>query len=244
MGDFQKYIPLKQAVSYFLDQSDKSMGDFDKCWILAFRALVELNLDISNEPISVRLPVNGNKTVNLPPDYISWTKIGLLNNLGEVNTLSVNNALSIFKDTNPNRLSDLTADVQTSYNMIFGIPFFLNYFDNGLYYNLFGVGGGLITYGECRVDEKNGLIVLSPDFQYSEIILEYMSCPEKNGDYTIQIELQEAVIAFIGAKMKLNPMQDFYNEVIKGRRRLPGKKVTLSTINEVLRESTGFYLRS
>jgi len=244
MDGFQKYIPLKTAVSYFLDQYDKSIGDFDKCWILAFRALVELNLDISNEPVSVRLPVNGNKTVTLPSDYISWTKIGLLNNLGEVNTLKINNALSIFKDNNPNRLSQLTPDVQTSYNMIFGIPFFLNYFDNGLYYNLFGVGGGLITYGDCRVDEKNGVIVLEPHFQYDHIILEYMSCPQKNGDYTIPIELQEAVIAFIEAKMKLNSMDNFYAEMRKGRRRLPGKKVTLSTINQVLRESTGFYLRS
>lgn len=239
-----KYIPLKMPVGYFLDQYKKSEYDFDTCWNLSFRCLVDLNFDVSAEPISVRLPVQGNQTVILPPDYLSWTKIGILNNLGEVSCLKKNNALSIFKDNNPDRLSKLTPDVTTTFNLIFGIPFFLNYFDNGLYYNLYGVGGGMITYGDFRIDEKHNVIVLNEDFRYDHIILEYISNPQKNGDYCIDIAFNESVIAFIEAKMKLNTMENYYGEVVKARRRLPGKKVTLSTINQVLREGTGMYMRS
>lgn len=237
-------MPLKTVVSYFLDQADKSMGDFDKCWIIAFRALVALNFSVSAEPKSVRLPVNGNLTVTLPSDYLTWTKIGVLNNNGEVSTLKVNNGLSIFRDNNPNRIGDLTADVSNAMPLIAGFPFFFNYFDNGLYFNLFGVGGGLIQYGECRVDEKNGVIVLAPDFIYERVILEYMSSPQKDGDYTIPIQLQEAVIAFIEWKLKLNTDQNFYARTIEGRRSLPNKRVTLQEINQVIREATGMYLRS
>lgn len=242
--DIKPYVPLKTVVSYFLDQHDKSMGDFDKAWVMAFRALVQLGFSISFEPVTVRLPVDGNKTVKYPSDCISVTKIGVLNNVGEVSTLRQNNALTTYKDTNPNRLSHLTADVQNAVPMILGFPFFFNYYDNGLYYNLFGVGGGLIQYGSYRLDEKNRVVILEPDFLYSNIIFEYISSPQKNGDYAIQIQLQEAVIAFIEWKFKLNTDQNFYARAIEARAALPGKKVTLATINQVLREPNGMKLRS
>jgi hypothetical protein len=239
-----KYIPLKQCVAEALDEQQKSMGDFDRAWIIGFRALKKMNYQIYAEPKTVRLPVLPNKTVILPPDYISWTKIGILNNLGEVSSLKNNNALSILRDNNPNRLSYLTPDVTTSFNLIFGIPFFLNYFDNGLYYNLFGVGGGLITYGDFRVDERNNVIILDLHFQYSELILEYISSPEKDVDYMVDGALEEAVIAFIKWKLGTGPRQEFYGEVTEARRSLVGKKVTLQNINEVLRAATGMYLKA
>ena len=134
-----KYVPLKTVVSYFLDQYDKSMSSFDKAWVLAFRGLVALGIDMTWEPKTVRIPKNGNQTVTLPADYISWSKIGVLNNVGQVSTLKVNNALTLYKDANPNRLSQITPDVQSGLPLILGFPFFFNYYDNGLYYNLFGV---------------------------------------------------------------------------------------------------------
>jgi len=240
----EKYIPLKTVVSYFLDQYKKSNDDFDRSWIMAFRGLVDLGLDISWEPKTVRIPKNANQTVTLPSDYIGWSKIGVLNNVGEVSTLRVNNALTLYRDTNPNRLSQITPDVQSGLPLILGFPFFFNYYDNGLYYNLFGVGGGLIQYGSCRVDEKNKVIVLEPDFLYDSIILEYISSPQMDGDYCVEIQLQEAVIAFIEWKQKLNTDQNYYARKIEAQRRMPGKKVTLQTINHVLREPNGMKLRS
>jgi hypothetical protein len=237
-----KYISLKTIVSFFLDETGKSGGDFDTAWLLAFRAMDKLGYQISDEPKTVRLPVGGNKTVPFPSDYRRWIKIGLLNDTGEVTTLRINNALTTFKDVNPNRLNQINGDVNNSIAFLTANPFFLNYFYNGNYMPLFGVGGGLIQYGECRVDETNNVIVLPPDFSYNSIILEYMSCPQQDGDYQILDTLKEAVIAFIKWKMKLGQREEFYAEMIEARRTLPGKRVTLQTINQVLRESNGFKL--
>jgi len=35
MSDYSSYVPLKRVVSYFLDENDLSIGDFDKAWVLA-----------------------------------------------------------------------------------------------------------------------------------------------------------------------------------------------------------------
>lgn len=241
-SDINEYVPLKTIVSYTLDETDQSIGSFDRGWILAFRALVDIFLTISGEPISVRLPVSANKTVPFPADKISWSKIGVLNDNGEVCTIKINNALTTYKDNNPNRLSRLTSDVQNALPLLINNPFFINFFYNGTYQPLFGVGGGLIQYGSCTVYEKNNIIVLDPDFQYTHIILEYISSPEKNGDYTIPITCQEAVIAFIKWKSKLGTRDEYYAAKIEARRSMPKKKVHLQNINQVIRESNGMKL--
>lgn len=237
-----KYIPLKEVVSYFLDENDKSIGDFDKCWILAFRGMKKLGHAMTNEPKSVRLPVNGNKTVTFPSDYVSWTKIGILNDNGEVSTLKINNALTSFKDNNPNRLQQINGDINNGFQTIIGTPFYLNYYYNGYYQQMFGVGGGLIQYGECKVDEKNNVIILPPDFKYDNIMLEYLSAPERDGDYQILESTSEAIIAFIAWKMKAASRENFFAEATEARRTLPGKKFNLQTFNQVLRESNGMKL--
>lgn len=244
MTDLNKNVPLKQIVSYCIDELNKSIGSFDIYWVLAFRALADLLLDITAEPITIRIPKNGNQTVTLPPDYLSWVKIGILNNNGEVSTLKINNALTTYRDTNPNRLSQITADVSDAFPFLLSNPYYLNFYYNGQYQPLFGVGGGLIQFGECKVDEANNVIILPPDFRYDSVILEYLSSPQKNGDYTVPLACQEAVIAFIKWKTKQGTRDEYIAEKISARRRMPKKKVTLQVINQVIRESEAMKLRS
>jgi len=243
-SDIGKYTPLKTVVAYFSDQHDKSEGDQDKYWLLGLRALTDLNFEISAEPKTVRLPVMPNKTVRFPADCLSWSKIGLLNSNGEMVTLKINTGLTTFRDMNANRLEDLTPNINNSITSLTGTNLFLNYYYMNNYYNLFGLGNGLIQYGECRVDDANQVIVLSPNFQYENIMFEYISSPQKDEDYRVETALQEAVIAFIEWKLKLAPREMYVAAKIEARRRLPGKKVTLQTINQVIRESNGMKLRS
>lgn len=239
-----KYVPLRMVVAFFSDQYDKSEGDQDRFWILGLRALVELNFDISAEPKTVRLPINPNKTVNFPIDCLQWTKIGLLNQAGEVSTLKINNGFTNFRDNNPNRIADLVPNINDSTSSMVNAPFFFNYWYNDGYYNLFGSDNGLVQYGECSVDDGNQLVVLPIDFRYENILFEYISSPERDTDYKVPLALQEAIIAFIAWKLKLDTAQNYYGEVTKSRRRLGKKKVTLQTINQVIRESNGMKLRS
>lgn len=236
-----KYIPIRECVAMALDQYGKSSGDMDKAWVFAFRGLSLLHYNISAEPKTVRLPVEASKVVYFPADYVSWVKIGILNNNGEVSTLKVNTALTTFRDNNPTRLEKLTPDISDSWAGNVSAPYF-NYFNNGLYQTFYGTGNaGLVQFGECRVDEKNNVIVLNPQFSYSSIIFEYISSPEKDNDYMVDVRLREALITFIAWKFGLDSRQNFYAAAVEANRMI--KPTRMQTINQVIRENERMTLK-
>lgn len=244
--DIGKYIPLKSVVAMFMDQYSKSVGDEDSLWIMAWRALNLINRQFAALPKSVALPVEPNKTVEFPPDIISWSKIGIMDDNGGLSTLKINNSLAIWQDNDPNRLQYLTPEINTSLGILTGAPFFFNFYGNGVYYNtpLFGVQVGLLQYGEVRVDEANRVFVLPPDFKYQFIVVEYLSAPQKDPDYMVDQAMIEPVIAFLEWKNKLGTRQEFYAACTEARRTLPGKRITLQNIAQVIRETDGFYLKA
>lgn len=241
--EINKYVPLRQIVGYFLDENDKSSGSFDKAWLLAFRALVDIGLDMSFEPKTARIPKNANNTVNLPPDYISWSKIGVLNANGQVSTIKINPSLSKWGDKSPNRITDLAPEIPSNLGQ-FGIasyPYYLNFWNNGSFQPLFGAGSGLLQYGSCVFDEPNGVIVLDVNYPFDDVILEYLSSPEKDGDYRIDLCCQEAVIAFISWKFKLNNEQNYMNRKIEAHRRL--KPIRIQEVQDAIRDTVGFKVK-
>lgn len=246
MGTFvSKYAPLDDIVTMFMDQYDKSEGDRDRFWKIGMRGCVELNYEISAEPKTTQEPVQPNKTVFFPNGCLSWTKLGLIDAKGQISTLKINTALTTLRDLNPLRLNAIAIpQVMSGVQALPTANAFLNYYNNGSYDNYFGIGGGLQQYGECRVDEKNRVVIMPADFPYSSILFECISSPEMDPDFTVDLALQESIIAFIAWKLKLGTAQEFYAEAIKSRRRLPGKKITLQQVNQVIRESSGGYLHA
>lgn len=237
-----KYITLREVIAMFCDQYDKSIGDFDKYWIMGFRGLEDMHFNISAEPKTVRLPINGNNTVTLPADYVAWVKIGIMDNLGQVSTLRINNSLTTFRDNNPNRLDLLTADVNSGWGgSNLNMPF-LNFYYNGVNTPLFGIGGGLIQFGECRVNEKNNVIVLPSDYRFDSLLLEYISCPERDDDYMVDRRLREPLITFIAWKLKLDTDTNYYARLVEARRKIT--PVHLQTFNQIIRENQKFCLKS
>lgn len=245
MADLGIYTHLMTIVSYAADELDKSSGDIDKMWLLSFRGMTMMTFSFAGQTQTVRLPVLPNKTVMFPPALLSWSKIGLLDDKGQINTLKINNALTTFRDNNPNRISNLSSpDINNSVGDLALVPYYSNYYYGGGCYQLYGLGNGVITYGDCKVDELNRVIILSPDFKYDSIMIECIMSPQKDYDYQVPTCLQEAIIAFIKWKLKLGSREEFYAAAIEGRRSLPKKKAILQTINQVIRESDGFKLRS
>ncbi len=236
-----KFIPIMECVSEFLDQYDKSMGDADKAYVIAFRGLESMHFNISAEPKTLRLPVNANMTVNFPDDYIQWCKIGILNSTGELITLRINNSLTTFKDDYPQRLSLLTADVDSSIGTGSLTEAYLNYWNGIGYAPLYGIGKGIQNFGECRVDEKNNLIVLGTDFKYSEVIVEYISCPERDNDYKVDRRLREPLIAFIAWKFRLDTDTNYYARLTESRRMI--QPFNMQRFNQVIREQNKFCLK-
>lgn len=228
-----RYESLKTIVAYFSDQHEKSTGDQDKYWLLAFRGLEKLHYNITAEPKTVRLPIDSNKTVRFPPDYVTWVKIGIMNSVGEINTLRVNRALTTYSDLMPNRIANLTPDISSGWINNTSSPY-VNFFNNGMYQPLFGVGNaGMVTYGDCRIDEKNNIVILSPDFAYSSILFEYISCPEKDTDYQVDVRLRESIIAFIEWKTNLGSRQNFYAEATEANRMI--KPIKMQSFNQTIR---------
>ena len=238
------YTPLISICSMALDEMDKSVADLDKLWILGHRAYTDITSDFAGQPITVRIPKLPNQTVPFPANCRSWSKIGILDDKGQINTLRINSALTTFRDDNPNRLQDLTPNINNSIGSQALVPYYSNFYYGGAVYQLFGVGNGVITYGDCTVDEVNRLVVLGTEFKYDSIMFEYIPSPETDSNFLVPTILQEAIIAFIKWKLKTGSYQEWIGECTKARRRMPNKKVVLQTINQVIRESQAMKLRS
>lgn len=245
MSDISRYTPIKECVAMALDEENKSDRERDKGWVFAFRGYRLMGFAATWEPKTVRLPINGNLTVTLPADYITWTKIGVMNASNEISTLKINRSLSKYKDNNPNRQNYLTPDVPTNnfWNIALN-PFYLNYYFGNWYTPLFGLGNGLVQFSDINVDEKNNVIVLGPTYPFNDITLEYISSPEKDSDYMIETCLAEAIITFIRWKFKLATENEFYARFKEGRRSLPGKRFSLQEANQAIRENAGYKLKA
>lgn len=85
-----KYISLKEVIYQYVNQAALTPAQYLRLHSIAIRGLQELEMDVSGEPKTVVLTVLPNKTVDLPLDYLEYTKIGIINSNGEVETLRPN----------------------------------------------------------------------------------------------------------------------------------------------------------
>ena len=192
----QGYIPIDQVVNDYILEAQKSVNDYYRLWQLAFRGMDDLGLYFFYYVKSSKLPVNANMTVTLPSDFLQWTKVGVLNPLGEVIPLWQNDKLSTFADIWPNR----TTVTQDQTNLwIWGgwNNTWCNYWNGYAYVNVYGYPSGLPIAGSFKVDTVNGVILLNEDFKYDYVILEYLCSPKQGEDYYIPQAFREALIAWI-----------------------------------------------
>lgn len=191
-----RYIKLSDAVNMYIDESKQTSKEFRRLWSLAFRGLTDLGLDVTWQPKVDLINVNPNLTVTLPDDYIDWIRVGLFNSSGEIATLRVNEQLATYKDLSPNRLENIASQIGTGTTYL-DYPYWYGYWGDSGYESYFGAGSALIQAGECKIDNQNGVIVLDPFFAYNQVVLEYVSSPVMDDDYTIDFKAQEALIAWL-----------------------------------------------
>jgi hypothetical protein len=192
----QQYITLDSVVNNYLDQSEQGIHKYYKIWQLAFRGLEQLGLDFFYTVKSVKLPVNNNKTVSLPSDFVKYTKIGVLNNNGEIAEIKFNNNLTTFADLLPDR-NDKIED-----NYLFG-----NYnWKSTTFYNYCGVMGGGVVYGipsggayigSFKIDPENNLVVLNESYGYDYLMVEYIASPKEGEEILLPVQFREALISYV-----------------------------------------------
>lgn len=220
MSQNRQWIPLDEPITAYMDEAEIDNKKYFKLWNLAFRAMTELGLDAFYTIRSVKIPVNANLTATLPADYLQYSKVGVLNEQGEIIPLGVNNKLTVAFDLNPTRLEQTQdSSIQTQLNQQ-GVWWY-NYWNGFGFSNLYGYPSGNPNIGSFKIDNANGVIILNENFSYPYIMLEYVPSPKEGGEYYIPMQFKEAVIAYLAWKdIKSIPVKTHVqNNNVAGRRR-------------------------
>lgn len=217
-----QWITLDEAITSYMDEAELSNHKYFKLWHLAFRALTELGLDFFYTIKSVKLPVNANLTVTLPADYLNYSKVGVLNMQGEIITMGYNSKLTTAFDLQPTRIEQ-TQDptlITIQNDNGTGIGYY-NYWNGYSYGTIYGLPSGAPFIGNFKIDNANGVIVLSESFSYNYVMLEYVASPLEGGEYYIPVQVKEAVIAYLAWKdiRSIPAKTHVHNNNVSGRRR-------------------------
>lgn len=195
-----QFVSINDCVTAYMDESEQGVHKQFKLTQLAFRAMDELGLDFFYRVKSAKLPVNSNLTVNLPQDYLNYSKVGVLNSKGEVVPMIYNNKLTTYADLLPDRL-EKTQDYSLFNWSSPATGVFYNFWNGSTFGALYGVPSGAPYVGSFKIDEYAGIILLNELFNYEYIILEYLAAPTSDGlDYYVPIQFKEAIIAYLAWK--------------------------------------------
>jgi hypothetical protein len=214
-----RWVQLDEVVKEYISQAELNMAHYRRLWNIAFRGLEDMMFNIYQMPKTTKLTVLPNKTVKLPGDYVSYVKIGVLNSEGEVATLTKNPNMSMYAQELSNR-TDVNTDAPVDPTNIRDFVY-LNYDNNGSLFNLYGLGGFLMSAGNFNIDEETGIIILDNGFEYEYVILEYLSSPREDEEYKVPILIKEALISWIAWKdYEYKPMGRRFQEMSKEQRRV------------------------
>lgn len=250
---------LTKIVSQYLNSSDRSDHEFARLYNIAVRGLEnEFNLDITGQFVTVLLDVNPNKTVELPVGYLNYSKIGIVNSIGEFVCLKRNDQLSNYHAIYYDQ-TDRNAGVPNI--NAFGQPFiFGSYPYSNLYwygfwngassFNLYGLNSGTTAVGYYKIDVGANVILLNPDFPYQQVLLEYLSdgYNESEDDYSIDSRAAEAMLAWIRWQGKIDNVKknsiaelnmlerQYYSQKRKAKVRM--NPFNLAEMNDIIRRTT------
>lgn len=239
--------PVKELVYKYISEASLTTAHYARLYDFAVRGAVDIGLDISQPPVTERLAVSANKTVAFPVGMAQWLKIGVLNENGEVSTILRNTSLTTYASTDPDRLSMNTDNTgHDSLGNVF-TDYYVNFYQQGSLFTLFGAGYTMDYAGEFRVDEANNLILLGNDFPHDYVIVEYIKSPEAEAIIAVPLQAQEALIAFLrwmdilsipsGRRSNLGEKQirrkEYYNQRRLARERI--KLVRKHEFNDAIR---------
>ena len=185
-------ITIDEVVkSLLIQQGEYTEHKYMQYLELAIRGLKELSFDVLMEVKVIKLSVNTNLTVDLPNDYVNYTRIGVCKPDGRIYTLGYDNQICLSKGI------DACGDEVANDGKL-GSTWIGNYRNGESTGGVYGLGGGQNANGYYRIDRENNQIALSSDVEQDEIILEYISDGSNvNGDTKINTLSEEALRAYI-----------------------------------------------
>lgn len=204
--------------SVMVDLKDYTFHNYRPLLHIAAQGFTELNMFVINNVKTVRLPVNENFTVDLPDDYIDYTKIGIVIN-GKVWTLGYNKEIAM-----PREVDECGETIASLINCSADSPenssqwgfYFSSHFRNGRYVGeIYGMGGGF-NFAYYNIDPEKRQIVLTDGVPKGFIYLEYLSSGvSAEGSTTVPRQAVQAVKEYTHWK---NVEYDFKNVPMNERK--------------------------
>mgnify|MGYP003134696658 FL=1 len=221
-----KDVKLDEVVkSLLIQHGEQTEHKYMMYLDVAIRGLKELTFDILQQIKSETLTVNTNLTVDLPCDYVNYTRIGLCRSHGRIETLGYDEYLC--SQHNVDVCGDEKANDFSGEEGVSGG----NSRNAELTGGWYGLGGGHRN-GYYRIDRDKARILLSSELSGKSIVLEYVSDGSNpNGDMKINALAEEALRAYMHWKVLQRrsgiPLQekeaarrDWYNEKRLARARV------------------------
>lgn len=197
MSQTRNYITIDSVINDYIDESEQSVHKYAKLYNIAVRGMEKLGLDFFYKIRTVKIPIDTtNYTAQLPNDYISYTKIGVLNSVGEIIPLKFNNKMTYYADQQPDRLP-LTQDNTLATWYQSDLPLWFNYWDGYGFQNIYGLPSGSPFVGSFNIDDSNGVVLLNQYFNYSYLMIEYLSSGNPDEPFRIPIQFREALLSFL-----------------------------------------------
>jgi len=192
-------ITLDEIVNDYLDQHQQPQSKYRRLMRMAVRGWRLFYRDSTGIPFQVTLPILANGTSVIPTNCISnILSIGVLNQRGEIASLSYDPLLSTTDSTSSSRYSQQTEQTLVDNDqMIFSLQDGINvgYAGYGGFGSL-GVGSQPVI-GFYNVDWGNRVIIYNFNTLQTEVIIEYLGAPVLDGNYAIHPFFQEAMVAWL-----------------------------------------------
>lgn len=151
--DTSGLITIRDIVDSYLPQSKKDESDYLTYMMLVERAVLDLQLFISDEKKTTKITIDRTTlTADFPPDLVHISVLGFVENERLI-PLAINNTLQINRDMSCGELVSQATQVDE-----------LMFYNNGAHY-----------YGEFRVNHASRKFEFSSDIAFDELILEYVS---------------------------------------------------------------------
>jgi hypothetical protein len=267
----RNYIPLQQVINDFLLSMDGNdyAGHVSDTAIrnFALRGLREMGFDMLKVIRSLKLSVNSaNGTVDLPDDYVDWSKVGVVGGDGLVYVLGENKNINysqkysdvnnITYDSDGDGLLEREDDKGSTIGNLggsaddgFASYVFRNYVYGNTSGQLYGHGGGRYQ-GEFRVNLDQNRLEIKSNSDVSEVVIEYVADEARSVNPQVHVYAEEALLSYLYYKMierkaavpyneKMRARQEYYNERRKANSRLKSftKEELLRTIRKNYKQS-------
>jgi len=248
-------VPLDQIISDFVitlaDDDYAGSASDTQIRTHALRGIREMGFDMSKRIRSLVLAINSaNNTVELPDDFVDWSKVGVVGSdnlvyvLGENKNINysqsyadssgVKASTSATANDNDNdgvfdRIEAKTATTGSETSSSSNSTVFRDYY-YGNQSAIYGSGGGRYR-GEFRVNLDQNRIEISPISNVSEVVIEYVADEGRSKNPSVHLYLEEALRSYmyykiierkasVPANEKARARQEYYNERRKANSRI------------------------